>query len=666
MMTLLGCLVAACASMGRPEGGPRDYNPPVFIKSTPVPGELNVTPTKIELTFDENVELDDAFNKVIISPVMKTTPVVRAQGKRVTVDLRDTLLPNTTYTLDFADAIKDLNEGNIIDGFAIDFSTGGELDTLRISGMVFEGRTLEPAQGMTVAVTDNLSDTALTKVPFQRIARTNQLGQFTVRNLKPGRYRVYAINDVNRDNLWDRSEDVAFYDLVVEPSASRQMVTDTIIRPDGTDSTFMRETTVYSQSDILLTWFNEDYKPQYVKDYKRPDRRRLDLVMGARGDSLPVINLIKDTKSLPAGQWALISSNSRCDSVTMWINDRQVYETDSLKVSVEYMLPDSVGVPRLHTDTLLMAWREPKKKVDKDPVKQAKADSIAAAEAMIFNIVARSATSHELKQPLVLEIPRPILSVDTTMLHLEELVDTVWTPLSLPPVSPGMPKPLTTRNIYRDWAPGAKYRLMIDSAAISDIYGAVNKPFKHEFTVKKIEDYANLRFTLSPVRPDTMPMILELLNGSDQPVRTARADASGIATLKLVTPGTYYARVFIDANNNGEWDTGSIDLKLQPEEVAYYNKKIDLRANWDNELTWNIYTIPLDQQKPGAIKKNKPKLKKGQKDPDTTDEDEELDEWGEPINGTNRGNGSKNKFSFGGGKQQSTGNSATIRDDRRR
>ena len=138
-------------------------------------------------------------------PAQKSIPSITANGRRITVDIRDSLIPNTTYTIDFSDAIRDLNEGNVLDGFAIDFSTGDSIDSLRISGMVFEARTLEPAQGMLVGVYSNLSDTALRTLPMERIARTNQLGQFTIRGLRPGEYRIFAINDVNRDYHWDRS-----------------------------------------------------------------------------------------------------------------------------------------------------------------------------------------------------------------------------------------------------------------------------------------------------------------------------------------------------------------------------------------------------------------------------------------------------------------------------
>lgn len=667
LLGLLGSLLAACASIGRPEGGPRDYRPPVYLRSSPASGQTNVSPSRIDIYFDENVQLEDAFNKVIISPVQATMPVVRANGRRVSVELRDTLLPNTTYTIDFGDAIKDLNEGNILDGFAIDFSTGDNLDSLRISGMVFEARNLEPAQGMTIGVTSNLSDTALTSVPFERVARTNQLGQFTVRNLKPGAYRVYAINDVNRDNMWDRTEDIAFYDVIVEPGSRRVMVTDTIIKPDGTDSVFNKQITVYSPDDVLLTWFNEDYKPLYVKDYSRPERQRIELGMGARGDSLPVVTIVDETGDNLTNH-ALYTFNPTRDSLTFWLKEPSLIEADTLKLSVSYPVPDSLGNPTLRSDTLSLIYREPKKKVDKDPVKQAQADSIAEAEARLFALTSRNGSSLDLRMPFILDTRRPIQSIDTTMVHLSQMVDTTWTPVKLPAF--GLPAEddkthLTRRMITYDWMPGTRYRLEVDSAAVTDIYGAVNKPFSSEISTKKLEDYANLTFKLRPLMPDSTPLIVELLNGQDQVTRFVRADTTGTAVFELVTPGTYYARAFIDANNNGEWDKGSVSLKIQPEEVAYYNKKIDARANWDNDLEWDIYVIPIDQQKPYAIKKNRPKLKKGEKAPQ--EDDEEVDEWGEPLRGNNRGSG--NRFSIpggAGGKQQIGGNSSSNLNNNRR
>ena len=263
-------ILTACASIGRPDGGARDEQPPVYVRSNPAPGALNVDGRNITIVFNENVQLEDAFNKVVISPVQLEAPQISANGHNVRVQIRDTMKANTTYTIDFADAIKDLNEGNVLDGFALDFSTGESIDTMRVSGMVLGASNLEPAQGVLVAAYSNLSDTAIRTLPPDRIARTNQYGMFTIRNLAPGTYRVYMLNDINRDWHWDRSEDVAYLDELIVPSTEAITVTDTLYSSTGGDSLVIRPGTMFLPNDILLNWFNEDYKAQYIKEYKRP------------------------------------------------------------------------------------------------------------------------------------------------------------------------------------------------------------------------------------------------------------------------------------------------------------------------------------------------------------------------------------------------------------
>ena len=659
MAAVIAVLMAACASIGRPEGGPRDYQPPRFVRSNPAPGALNATPRRMEIIFDENIELEDAFNKVIVSPAGNTTPVVRSLGRKVTVEFRDTLRPNTTYTIDFGDAIKDLNEGNIIDGFALDFSTGADIDTLRISGMVFEARTLEPAQGMTVAVTSNLSDTAFTSVPFERIARTNQYGQFTVRNLKPGTYRVYAVNDVNRDRLWDRSENIAFYPVTVSPSSEHVNITDTLRAYDGTDSLATRGATRFTPDDLVLMWFNEEFKSQYIKDHARPDRRRITLGMGAPSDSLPRITIAAGPLAgRRAEDFALLAANPTRDSLTYWITDPDVLAADTLSLAIGHLATDTLSRLVWQTDTIPFVYKAPKVKKDKN--KKEDADSIQRVVPMTIQLL--SGTTQELRRPMAFRFPEPVGSVNTAMWHFEKLVDTVWTPIALPPIEAAPLAPLTDRRIPYDWEPGAKYRLIADSASVLSVYGTPSDKLSVELTVKKIEDYANLLFNITP--PDSTSIVVELLDSSDKPVRSATL-TDGRAVFELVNPGTYYARVFFDSNRDSLWTTGNVALGLQPEESAYYPKRIELRANWDNELTWDPYQIALDQQKPNDIKKNKPKTRKGEKTEENTDD--ELDEWGNPVNGRPGSGKLSIPGAFGsGGRQQSSGSSGTLRDNRRR
>lgn len=658
----ISSLLAACASMGRPEGGARDENPPVFVRSDPAPGAVNTTPKRINVIFDENIQLEDAFSKVVVSPAQKTPPTVSSNGRRLTVDFRDTLLPNTTYTIDFADAIKDLNEGNILDGFAMDFSTGPTLDTLRISGMVLQAENLEPAQGMLVGVYSNLSDTAIHTLPFERIARTNQYGQFTIRNLKEGEYRIYALNDLNRDYHWDRSEDIAFYDVTVRPYTEAIEVTDTLYASDGSDSLIVRQGTRYLPNDILLSWFNENYKSAYLSDYKRPDARRITLTFGAPADSLPKISIVDGagTPGADISEWARLKANATLDTLEYWIADTTIVQSDSLRLSVGYFRTDTTDRLTWKTDTLRFNFRDPDKKKKEKEKKKKKderpafiVDSISGDTTFLppadmeYLTLRTLSQTQELNKPLILESSLPLEALDSAGVHVEMLIDTVWTELDVK-FRPDSSDLLMRRRFDIDWEPGTKYRLTVDTLAAMSIYNVWNRPFTQEFSTKQIEDYSKLIFTLPEL--DSIQAVVQLLGSSDAPIYQAvKAPGSGTVELPYLNPGTYYARLIIDANRNGKWDTGSVRDSIQPEEVYYFAKKFELKKNWDVEQTWNIYELPVDAQKPYAIKKNKPKLKRGEKAPG---EEEEEDEFGgayDPFGGTGNFNSGGNRGGFNSG-----------------
>lgn len=618
-------LLAACASIGRPEGGPRDMTPPVMVSSTPAPGSVNVSNGRIDIIFDENITLDDPMNKIVVSPPQKKQAQISSNGRRVRITLRDTLRDSTTYTVDLADAVRDLNEGNILDGLAIDFSTGPSIDTLMISGIVFEGRTLEPAQGMIVGVYSTpVADTALTTLPMDRITKTNALGRFTIRNLKPGSYRVFAINDLNHDFHWDRSEDIAFLDRDISPSTMAVEVTDTFTDAAGNDSLVTRPATRFLPDDILLTWFNENYKPLYLVKHERPDARRLTLEMSTHSDSLPQLTLLNTVRAgARLDREAVLQSSPGLDSLTYWLRDTTLIGSDTLKIAARYLHTDTLDNITFTTDTLTFALRQPKKKKKRDE----ETDSVPKLE--FVNIGISSRQPQDLNMPLLFETSTPTASIDSAGFRIEELVDSVWMPVAAKIPSP--PDSLQPMRLLTEmtWKPKTKYRVTIDSLAVTDIYGNHNRPFVQEVSTHAIEDYAALFFNIGDLGPDSA--IVELLT-SDKPVRLEPV-RNGVATFEYVTPGAYYARLFIDRNHNGRWDTGSVADTVQPEDVFYFSKKLNLKKNWDVEQQWNIYETPVDLQKPEDIKKNKPprpkweteeereKRKKGNND----DEEEEFD-----------------------------------------
>ncbi len=300
------------------------------------------------------------MNKVVVSPAQRTTPVVTANGRRITVELRDSLVPNTTYTIDFADAIKDLNESNVLDGFALDFATGDTIDTLRVSGMVFEARTLEPAQGMLVGVYSNLSDTAVSTLPFERITKTNQLGQFTLRNMKAGTYRIYAVNDVNRDYHWDRSEDVAFFDVTISPETEAAQFTDTLVNMAGEDSIVTYPGTRFLPDDILLTWFNEGYVSQYLRKNERPEPNNLDFEFSTKADTLPILKLLNTHRAGEESEkWSVLQASPTLDTLRYWITDTSLVALDTLMIEARYIRTDTLDQLSWTTDTLRMVTKMP-------------------------------------------------------------------------------------------------------------------------------------------------------------------------------------------------------------------------------------------------------------------------------------------------------------------
>lgn len=663
--------LAACASMGRPQGGPRDTEPPVFISSNPAPGETDVSRTKISILFDENVQVSDPMTKVVISPAQRTTPIVMAAGHRINVELRDTLQPNTTYTVDFADAISDLNEGNPIDGFSFAFSTGPVIDTLQISGMVLCAENLEPAQGMLVGAYSNLSDTAITTLPFDRITKTNQLGQFTIRNLAPGSYRVYAVNDNNRDYHWDRSEDVAFLSEVIVPSVSEGMVSDTLEAADGSDSIVTHPGSIYAPDDVLLTWFNENYKPQYLVKNDRTDRHLIELEMGAPAEALPELTVINGPY---AGRklidMAVVNSSATLDTIQYWLTDSALIMQDTIAVRATYLRTDSLDQLSPQTDTLRLmvrGLRQRLKREEQERKKQQKeweerrkrGEKVDTTPKPVFlNARVDGSSVFDVYQPIGLTFSQPLKRLDMNALHL--LVrdnDTTWIEVEPPAFErEGELRPMHFTASY-EWEPGATYKLTIDSLGAMGIYDQGNAPFSQTFNIRKESDYSTLTFNVAGV--DSVTAVVELLSSADKPLKR-RQVTDGKAVFDHTLPNTYYARLFIDRNGNGLYDGGSLTDGIQPEEVYYFPKKIPLKQRWDLVQTWNVYELPLDAQKPLDIKKNKPKPKPGEipeKDDDEEGEYDEYDPTGAFGNGMNQ--------SLGGRRNGGTGNNRVRRSNDR-
>lgn len=617
---IAAAVMYSCANIGNPSGGPIDKTPPIFMRSNPTPNAVNVKDRKIEIFFDEIVTLKDPSTKIIVSPAQTEMPRMSALGRKVTVELVDSLLPNTTYTIDFSNSIQDNNEGNAIDNFAFAFSTGSIIDSMRVSGYVLDSRTLEPMQSVVVGLQSNLADSAFHKEKLQRVALTNDRGQFTIRNVSPGSYHIFALKDLDRDyKFGNPTEDIAFLDSIIVPSIGSREAADTVYNDLNEIDTIMRATRpAYFPNDILLSMFNEDRKSQYLANNLRVDSTRISLTFAAASDTLPSLSIV-GRNDVP-DQWYTLERSQTNDTLTYWIRPPHLVSADTLIVATTYLRTDTASNLSWGTDTLKFTFQRQKAKKKK---KNEETDSLEQIRFMELHPLANG--TQEVYAPLLLQTGTPIERYSREAFHLQRKLqnDTIFYPAEIKSIAL-RDSTLSRRDLMLkvDWEPGAAYTLAVDSLAITDIYGLQTKPLKVDFNVRKMEEYGNIVFNIPAVRDSA---IVELLDGTEKIVLRAPVKNHRAELLNLL-PGKYYARLFIDRNGNGKYDTGNYDMHLQPEETVYYPGAINLKKNWDVEQTWDIYATPIDKQKPEAIKKNKPERKKWEKvntEKTETDEDEE-------------------------------------------
>lgn len=617
---IAAAVMYSCANIGNPSGGPIDKTPPIFMRSNPTPNAVNVKDRKIEIFFDEIVTLKDPSTKIIVSPAQTEMPRMSALGRKVTVELVDSLLPNTTYTIDFSNSIQDNNEGNAIDNFAFAFSTGSVIDSMRVSGYVLDSRTLEPMQSVVVGLQSNLADSAFHKEKLQRVALTNDRGQFTIRNVSPGSYHIFALKDLDRDyKFGNPTEDIAFLDSIIVPSIGSREAADTVYNDLNEIDTIMRATRpAYFPNDILLSMFNEDRKSQYLANNLRVDSTRISLTFAAASDTLPSLSIV-GRNDVP-DQWYTLERSQTNDTLTYWIRPPHLVSADTLIVATTYLRTDTASNLSWGTDTLKFTFQRQKAKKKK---KNEETDSLEQIRFMELHPLANG--TQEVYAPLLLQTGTPIERYSREAFHLQRKLqnDTIFYPAEIKSIAL-RDSTLNRRDLMLkvDWEPGAAYKLAVDSLAMTDIYGLQTKPLKVDFNVRKMEEYGNIVFNIPAVRDSA---IVELLDGTEKIVLRAPVKNHRAELLNLL-PGKYYARLFIDRNGNGKYDTGNYDMHLQPEETVYYPGAINLKKNWDVEQTWDIYATPIDKQKPEAIKKNKPERKKWEKvntEKTETDEDEE-------------------------------------------
>ena len=609
MLVIIGY---SCASMGTPDGGPYDEMPPKFLGSSPKLHAVNVKSTKFELEFDEFIKLEKASEKVVVSPPQLEQPDIKVMGKKVVGELLDTLKDGVTYTIDFSDAIVDNNEGNPMGHFTYSFSTGSSIDTMEVSGTVLNAADLEPIKGIQVGLHKNLNDSAFTKLPFDRVSRTDSRGHFSIRGVAPGKYRIYALMDGNQNYLFDsKTEAIAFSDSIIIPSMMPATRQDTIWKDTLTIDTIKTiGYTRFMPDDIILRVFKEENTRQYFSRGQRDKENHFILKFSAKADTLPILTGL----NFDATDAFVVEPNIGNDSICYWIKDSLVYQMDTLEIQMDYLFTDSLNQLVPKTDTIYLAnklTREQKEKLAKKEAeakekerkkKEKKGEKIAPEPTPFLNMKVDAPSSFDINKNILLSFEEPVIRVDTSAIHISVKEDTLWvkTPFLLVADSV-VPRQY---EILASWEPEKEYKLQIDSAAILGLYGLHTNKVEQTLKVKKQDEYGTLLLNLPGVE---QTCIVELLDSSGKVLRQQAVTPEGTADFYYLAPNTkYYIRLFNDRNGNKLWDTGVFEEGIQPEEVYYFPKVWEMKANFEFEDTWNIHEVPVDKQKLDEIKKQKP------------------------------------------------------------
>ena len=608
-------LLASCAKMGQPDGGWYDETPPKVIGASPADGGVNVKEKKVRIYFDEFIKVDNPTEKVVVSPPQLEAPEIKASGKMIQVSLVDSLKSNTTYTIDFSDAISDNNEGNPMGNYTYSFSTGEVIDTMEVSGYVLESENLEPIKGILVGLYADTADSAFKTKPMLRVSRTDSRGRFVIKGVAPGSYRIYALQDMDGNYMFNqKSEKLAFSHDIIVPSSKPDVRQDTT----WIDSLHIKSIdqvgyTHFLPDDIVLRAFTEQLTDRYFLKSERKQANNFSLFFSYGDSILPQIKGL----NFNADSAFILEASEKKDTLTYWLRDTALVNQDTLNIELTYRMSDSTGVLHNQTDTLELLSKEPyakrqkalakeladwTKKQEKLKKKGQPYDTVMAVKPLDVQVGVSSTLDPD--KNIIFSFNTPLAKADTAGIHLYAKHDTLWyrAPLEF--------KPLGNRKyvLRGEWRPDIEYSLEVDSAAFQDIYGLVSKPIKQGFKVNSLDTYGTLLVNITNSFND-QPLLVQLLNGQDQVVKQVKA-VNGVAEFYYLKPEKYYLRLIVDRNNNGKWDTGDYDKDEQAEEVYYYPEAIECKAKWDLTESWDPTARELSRQKPGAITKQKPDKEK--------------------------------------------------------
>jgi hypothetical protein len=597
-------LAGACAKISVPAGGPRDRIPPVLIKSVPESGTKNFTEKSFEVTFNEYVVLDNINEKFLVSPPMKKKPKIYIRGKGVNVEFEDKLKDSTTYTFYFQDAIKDLNEGNVLDNFRFVFSTGPVVDSLSVTGYVNNAFNLEVPEKTLVLMYRELADSAVKKHLPDYISRVNPEGYFRIDNVKEGIYRIYALKDMDNSKNYNLDdEEFAFMNSPVEITPQKNflpVIKDTTSikkikvkvpekkgagKEPGKKDVTNDQDTIMLPGEYQLILFTAQKKAHYLTSSNRALKYQMIYTL-----SLPPDSLTFDFSIPGSGKDAyLIEKSKEKDTIRIWLTDSSLYSQPEISTLIKYPFTDTLGILGYKEDTIIMRFLAPRvpttTKVKKNPFK------------IESNILSGSLKP---EQPIFFKAGTPLRYPDTTLIRIYELLDSSKIRIPYLFVRDSLTSCRYSLNVKL--LQKKKYLFIADSTAFSNIYDEYSDSIGIKFSLKDPESYSKMTLNIKNCDGDR---IIQLLNNSEKLVIEKVIKNDGKLEFPLLETGVYRIRVIYDLNGDGKWTTGDFSSGRQPEPVSYYPGEIEIKTGWEVEQDWDIGARNIKSQKLKEKKKAK-------------------------------------------------------------
>ena len=532
----------SCAQIVMPSGGEKDKTPPAALSYSPDSASLNFNSKIIEITFDEYIALSGVDQQLVVSPPLEKKPKVSVKGKSLLIELdKDELLKeNTTYTFNFGNALKDVNEGNVKENFKYLFSTGDFIDSLSVKGNVLNAFNHQKEKGILVMLYSDFEDSIVYKSQPHYFSKTNENGDFQIDNIHNDNYKIIALKDENMNYLYETGkEKIAFLADSIDVSNSPLIELEMFQEPE--EKLFIKKR-VYNSFGKMLVVFNKPVEGVKVKSLKHEFDNNGTIV-------------------------ELSKSN---DSLTYWFVE---CKKDSLiiELSKDTIVIDTLELELKSKEEFLKDKKNPLElKLDGSPNGNQKFD---------------------LDKNVVLFFTNPIDSINPKA-KLELLIDSVAhtsTPVSFT-------KGSNSQNVMLgplDLQEQKNYQLFIPPNTFTDIFGLSNDSIFIDFKTQEKSYYGTLALNINFVdstfsKCDSCNYIIQLLTKNENIVRESAFKPSENILFEYLHPQKYILKIIVDENKNGKWDTGNYLKRQQAEKVIYYNEEVNIRSNWDLEVNWQI------------------------------------------------------------------------------